>query len=66
MKIHHENFDIEIITCSERSVGKLKITPRKRSSLLRKLLQYTEKQKNRKISLQKPIDLPELGLEKSP
>ncbi|WP_201456718.1 hemolysin family protein [Chlamydia sp. 17-3921] len=32
MKIHHENFDIEIITCSERSVGKLKITPRKRKS----------------------------------
>ncbi|SGA33931.1 hemolysin [Chlamydia abortus] len=30
MKIHHENFDIEIITCSERSVGKLKITPRKK------------------------------------
>ncbi|ANH78304.1 CBS domain-containing protein [Candidatus Chlamydia sanziniae] len=30
MKIHHENFDIEIITCTERSVGKLKITPRKR------------------------------------
>lgn len=29
MKIHHDNFDIEIITCSERSVGKLKITPRK-------------------------------------
>ncbi|EPP35334.1 transporter associated domain protein [Chlamydia ibidis] len=32
MKIHHENFDIEIITCSERSVGKLKITPRKITS----------------------------------
>lgn len=32
MKIHHENFDIEIITCSERSVGKLKITPRKKKS----------------------------------
>ncbi|WP_348663772.1 hemolysin family protein [Chlamydia vaughanii] len=30
MKIHHENFDIEIITCSERSVGKLKITPRRK------------------------------------
>ncbi|SPN73630.1 Hemolysin C,magnesium/cobalt efflux protein CorC,Putative Mg2 and Co2 transporter CorC,gliding motility-associated protein GldE,Transporter associated domain [Chlamydia serpentis] len=30
MRIHHENFDIEIITCTERNVGKLKITPRKR------------------------------------
>lgn len=30
MKLHHDNFDIEIITCSERSVGKLKLTPRKR------------------------------------
>ncbi|WP_369016854.1 hypothetical protein, partial [Chlamydia pneumoniae] len=29
-RIHHENFDIEIITCTERNVGKLKITPRKR------------------------------------
>lgn len=27
LKLHYENFDIEIITCSERSVGKLKITP---------------------------------------
>ncbi|AQT77498.1 hemolysin family protein [Chlamydia gallinacea] len=32
MKIHHENFDIEIMTCSERSVGKLKITPRKKKA----------------------------------
>lgn len=27
LKLHYENFDIEIITCSERSIGKLKITP---------------------------------------
>lgn len=31
MKIHHENFDIEILTCSERKIGKLKITPREQN-----------------------------------
>lgn len=30
IKIHHENFDIEIMTCTDRSIGKLKITPRKK------------------------------------
>lgn len=27
MKLHYENFDIEIMSCTERSIGKLKITP---------------------------------------
>ncbi len=26
-KIHHENFDMEILSCSDRSIGKLKLTP---------------------------------------
>ncbi len=32
MKLNHEQFDIEIISCSERSIGKLKITPLKKPS----------------------------------
>ncbi|WP_213357990.1 transporter associated domain-containing protein [Chlamydiifrater phoenicopteri] len=31
MKLNHEQFDIEIISCSDRSIGKLKITPLKKS-----------------------------------
>lgn len=26
-KIYHENFDLEILSCSDRSIGKLKLTP---------------------------------------
>lgn len=32
MKLHYENFDVEILSCSERSIGKLKITPLKNVS----------------------------------